>query len=63
MMGPPDALLEEMDTPMDMEPVCVTLDGLASSCESSNSLAAVMRTLVQLARVEGPLRMLSLIHI
>ena len=59
MVAPPDALLEEMDTPMDMEPVCVTLDGLASSCESSNSLAAVMRTLVQLARVEGPLRMLG----
>ena len=32
---PEDALLEEMDTPMDMEPVCVTLDVLASSCEPS----------------------------
>eukprot|EP00964_Phaeocystis_antarctica_P125998 scaffold89719_cov75-Phaeocystis_antarctica.AAC.1 len=55
----PHVLLEEMDKPVDMEPVCVTLDVLASSCESNNSLAAVMRTLVQLARLEGPLRMLG----
>ena len=58
-MHPEDALLEEMDTPVDMEPVCMTLDVLASSCESSSSLAAVMRRLVQLARLEGPLRMLG----
>ena len=58
-MQPQDGLLEEMDTPVDMEPVCATLDVLASSCESSSSLAAVMRRLVQLARLEGPLRMLG----
>ena len=54
-----DVLLEEMDTPVDMEPVCVTLDVLASTRESSSSLAAVMRRLVQMARLEGPLRMLG----
>ena len=37
----------------------MTLDVLASNCESSSPLAAVMRTLVQLARLEGPLRMLG----
>ena len=58
-MQPQDGLLEEMDTPVDMEPVCATLDVLASSCESSSSLAAVMRRLVQMARLQGPLRMLG----
>jgi hypothetical protein len=59
MAAAPDGLLEEMDMPVDMEPVCVTLDVLASSCDPSSPLAAVMRTLVQLARLEGPLRMLG----
>ena len=58
-----DSLLEEMDKPADMEQICVTLEVLASSyessCESNASLAAVIRALIQLARLEGPLRLLG----
>ena len=55
-----DALLEEQDKPMDMEEVCVQLDVLSSDGSTPNvPLAAVVRMLVQLARLEGPLRMLG----